>query len=622
MTEDVAEIDEVPVTLASGSAAKRRRTLDGSTLTLCPVCEVEVRQEVIVAHVNSCLDDEAFPLDFDIPSPPPSPPLFSELDGDNREQNAFDVSTDAPEGPRKREKETESDSCRLSAEVPILNWLRGLGLAKYTPGFLIAGFRTLDSLVSSATIGEDRLRDLCGVKAIGARKKIASELALVKSRTAVANPLLVRDASAPSASCTSVQQRQQNDAPDAKQNVWAIFQPGCRVAASPPSPPSRGLGQSQLAGSANGAARRGPRQHAFSHRVPGTAFTVDSFYAVGSDSCTQYLLSHFHSDHYGPLKKTTLPEGSKVLCTSVTASLVHKLLRVPKERIKVLPLHTAVELCDGISPRSGATVTLFPANHCPGAAIMLFHVWSTKRFVLHCGDCRFDLSTFSRYKKLAQVIEGNQLDYLFLDTTYCNPSYTFPHQDHVLAEVVCAARDEDRRTRGRCLFFFGTYSIGKEKVFFAVAEALNLNIYANERKRSILNCCEFGSRLSSRLVSNPGQARVHVVPMRSLSADGLREYASRNKLNKSFIGCGLAVVFRPTGWTFKGEGTGVRRASRSTDQAITYEVAYSEHSSFEELQGFVRWSRPARLIPTVNARSAADADKLKALLAHKDRPLS
>jgi hypothetical protein len=45
-----------------------------------------------------------------------------------------------------------------------------------------------------------------------------------------------------------------------------------------------------------------------------------------------------------------------------------------------------------------------------------------------------------------------------------------------------------------------------------------------------------------------------------------------------------------------------------------YSVPYSEHSSFAELQECVAFLDPLRIIPTVNCRSAADAERLVARL--------
>lgn len=63
------------------------------------------------------------------------------------------------------------------------------------------------------------------------------------------------------------------------------------------------------------------------------------------------------------------------------------------------------------------------ANHCPGAAQLLFRLSSGESYV-HCGDMRFG----------AHLLENPHLqrfqgcNAVFLDTTYCNPRYTFPQQ--------------------------------------------------------------------------------------------------------------------------------------------------------------------------------------------------
>lgn len=42
---------------------------------------------------------------------------------------------------------------------------------------------------------------------------------------------------------------------------------------------------------------------------------------------------------------------------------------------------------------------------------------------LHCGDCRYHTSFNQR-----PILNCGRFDTLFLDTTYCNPSHTFPLQ--------------------------------------------------------------------------------------------------------------------------------------------------------------------------------------------------
>ena len=63
------------------------------------------------------------------------------------------------------------------------------------------------------------------------------------------------------------------------------------------------------------------------------------------------------------------------------------------------------------------------ANHCPGAVQFLFRLPCGRRY-LHCGDMRFTPSLLSNpHLRRAQGATA-----VFLDTTYCNPKFTFPPQ--------------------------------------------------------------------------------------------------------------------------------------------------------------------------------------------------
>lgn len=589
----------------------------------CPVCHRAFPSATLVQHANLCMDLPA--NDDDIPSPPssaPSSPSKQHFDEPqpyassepaqvpDQSNNALNdwssmpATSASPPSPRPGPVREPQDV----GTTPIIDWLHPLGLSKYAAGILRAGYRLLGDL-RATTPTDTVLRDKCGIVAMGARRKLLSALSTLPvepcttTKTAESVPPS-RDSSAKDHTCV-------------KRKVWAIFEPGYRAASPPKRPRFSGRNDKRNAGEGR------PRRHSPAQRVPGTSFTVDSFTASLSDpGCTMFFLTHFHSDHYKGLRKTTIPSGARVWCTSVTGRLVKSLLRVPDAFLRTLPIGRKVDVPDaGRGPGAGASVWAFDANHCPGAVVLLFYVWSTKRYVLHSGDCRFDPRVFDRHEKLAQVVRSGLLDYLHLDTTYCNPKYVFPAQDKVLEQVVEIAHRENRRTRGRCLFFFGTYSIGKEKVFLAVANALDLKIYAGKRKRGILDALDLGPRFTERIVNSAREARVHVVSMRELAAGLLSRYVTSNGLNRDFVGRGLAIVMRPTGWSFTGSGETPRGSSRAADQAIFYNIPYSEHSSFDELQAFVAWANPARVVPTVNARSKEAADELRATLGHVDRSL-
>lgn len=79
---------------------------------------------------------------------------------------------------------------------------------------------------------------------------------------------------------------------------------------------------------------------------------------------------------------------------------------------------------------AGVEVTLVDANHCPGAVQFLFRLPTGEKYV-HCGDMRFspkllDNPLLAAFRNCTAV---------YLDTTYCNPRFTFPPQASL--KVMC-----------------------------------------------------------------------------------------------------------------------------------------------------------------------------------------
>lgn len=117
---------------------------------------------------------------------------------------------------------------------------------------------------------------------------------------------------------------------------------------------------------------------------------------------------------------------------------------------------------------SGCTVTFLPANHCPGAAMVVFER-PHHAPVLHCGDCRYHAEIFQGRPEL-RALQNRAI--LHLDTTYCSPEHRFPLQAEVVAEVVRLVRAaiQQKKDSGQPppLLVFGSYTIGKERIFMEV----------------------------------------------------------------------------------------------------------------------------------------------------------
>ncbi|KAJ1965898.1 repair protein PSO2 SNM1 [Dipsacomyces acuminosporus] len=353
-------------------------------------------------------------------------------------------------------------------------------------------------------------------------------------------------------------------------------------------------------------------------RMPGTAFTVDAFKYGLLDFCTGYFLTHFHSDHYGGLTKGFKGE---IYCSRITANLIKQKIGTDPSKIHPLPMNTRCMV-------QGIYVTLIDAMHCPGAVLFLFEVpQENDRLVriVHTGDFRASerhvqeiLHVFRtgidrpitpdnlrslHLSKPAANYASPMIDYVYLDTTYLEPTYSFPPQRHIVGAVgefcyrvnadseylpsflnrlrngtksTTASMDSKRLPerpslitrwfrpnqralasdlkspapqRRRILFVVGTYTIGKEKLFVEIAHRLNSKIYIAADKRRILECIQSPS-LTSLLTDNMGEAQVHAVSMNMVNMRGMAEYLSTvQAVTPSFS---RIVAFNPTGWSHAG----------------------------------------------------------------------
>ncbi|KAL1264537.1 hypothetical protein QQF64_004892 [Cirrhinus molitorella] len=323
-----------------------------------------------------------------------------------------------------------------------------------------------------------------------------------------------------------------------------------------------------------------PKRCPFYKKIPGTGFAVDAFQYGVVEGVTAYFLTHFHSDHYGGLKKdSVLP----IYCNKITGNLVKSKLKVAEQYVHVLPMDTECIV-------QGVKVTLLDANHCPGAALLLF-VLPGGQTVLHTGDFRADPS-MERYPEL----QGLRIQTLYLDTTYCSPEYTFPTQQEVITFAVNAAF-EHVTLNPRTLVVCGTYAVGKEKVFLAVSEVLGSKVCLSKDKYNTM-CCLESEEIGQRITTDWQAAQVHVLPMMQLNFKNLRTHL--NKFSRKYD---QLVAFKPTGWTFN-QSVRVDDIQPQTQGNISiYGIPYSEHSSFLELKRFVQWLQPKKIIPTVNVGS-------------------
>lgn len=243
------------------------------------------------------------------------------------------------------------------------------------------------------------------------------------------------------------------------------------------------------------------RECPFYKKVPNTPFAVDAFSYRYIPSVTYYILSHFHADHYQGLSKGW---PHPILCTPITARLVEFQFKISPSLIRTININETV-FVEGIS------ITFLDANHCPGSAMILFTLPNGDRY-LHTGDFRA-CKAMQNY----EVFKYGTIQRLYLDTTYCDPTYQFPTQDETINFIVSICT-ELIKTNPKVLIVCGSYLIGKEKVFIAIAKALNFKVWTRKRKQEIFKCYEDKS-LNNIMSANQNVAQLHVLAMNEINYD-------------------------------------------------------------------------------------------------------
>ncbi|KAI7837835.1 hypothetical protein COHA_008323 [Chlorella ohadii] len=285
-----------------------------------------------------------------------------------------------------------------------------------------------------------------------------------------------------------------------------------------------------------------------------------------------WFLTHFHADHYKGLNGKF--DRGTLYCSPPTALLVQQQLRVKPGCIRTVQLNSPILV-------EGVRVTFLDANHCPGAVMILFEP-PGRRPVLHTGDCRLvaDMQQEAVLQAVRQAVAlaaadaagvlrqpGGKAD-LILDTTYCSPEYAFPSQQEVLKFAIDAVKAE--AFNPKTLFLFGSYTIGKERLFLEAARVLQRKIYVSVAKRKILDCLNLPPEYRSLLTTDDHETNLHAVPLWMVSQKHMA------KLLKHYRGrFSNAVGFQPTGWTHQRDAgqTRARGRRRQKGTIITYQAS-------------------------------------------------
>jgi DNA cross-link repair 1C protein len=204
------------------------------------------------------------------------------------------------------------------------------------------------------------------------------------------------------------------------------------------------------------------------------------------------FLSHIHSDHLQGLESLKSPF---VYCSAATRRLLLRMEKYPhrmnfmkgvlesrkqhyrhlKLVLKAIPLQCPTEI--ELDPLEKIRVTLFDANHCPGA--VMFLIEGERKAILYTGDIRSEpwwVNSLARNPVLLPYTTGlKQLDTIYLDTTFAVKEdiyKKFPSKAEGIHELLKKASQYSPET----LFYLNAWTLGYEEVWIALSSLLNSSV--------------------------------------------------------------------------------------------------------------------------------------------------
>ncbi|KAH7878102.1 uncharacterized protein C8R40DRAFT_1168145 [Lentinula edodes] len=422
---------------------------------------------------------------------------------------------------------------------------------------------------------------------------------------------------------------------------------------------------------------------------------VDCFSAISPSAsephnAALHLLSHTHSDHIVGLQAKSF--SHTVACSASAKEMLLKYepyreralheeeyraehshtfrhLKVPpyicsngeavfygaKDLLKVFPMNTPTEVeLDG---EKKVTITLFDANHCPGA--VMFLIEGAEGAILHTGDFRAEpwfLESITHNPYLQPYLApsngtnprgGNgivkTLKAIYLDTACVMQTHQVPTKDEATTGLIALLELYPPST----YFFINSWTWGYEDILKAIARAFNCRIHLDDYKHRIYSLISSDPLLQSLGTIDPDETRFHAcerfarchhvnVDREDHSSDdddgdlvSEDTFDAANRLllgQNSHKGWGATKASRRTKEISKKLVVYINPVSSMTPerwaeyQSTTKQqlisgkvvrsllVPLSRHSPLPELQAFVSLFRPNRIIPNTLDPSLKNLD--------------
>ncbi|KAJ7948229.1 DNA repair metallo-beta-lactamase [Quillaja saponaria] len=327
-----------------------------------------------------------------------------------------------------------------------------------------------------------------------------------------------------------------------------------------------------------------------------------------------YFLTHLHSDHTHGLSSSWAK--GPLFCSRLTAKLFgFKFPDFNLSLIRILDIgswHSLSLVSPSIGSQTTVQVMAIDAHHCPGAVMLLFR--GEFGCLLYTGDFRWE-ATSERANRgrdmLCNAIKDEAVDIVYLDNTYCNPSYTFPTRQIAAQQVVDIIVSHPEHD-----VIIGIDTLGKEDLLLHISRVLQIKIWVWPERLQTMHLLGFHDNFTT----NTSLTRVRAVPRYSFSTETL-EGLNTMRPTIGIMPSGLPWVkhLQRDDNLFDSLLTRYNRRKMSTNGEVRtdqpdgksryveklheyiYSVPYSDHSSFLEIEDFVKIVQPTNLKGIVSA---------------------